>query len=149
VKFAVFNEPGQLKPWGVRYWLDRKTPVRVFYSTQDEAEGRKRALEQAFAKDGLDGIRRMDEGAGMEETRRIAEESGKTILELVRLGAAVSKGKRVELSGPLLAEALDLFMGRCATIGLRSKSSSAGRSLGCHLLKAGLKNYGVNYGPGC
>jgi hypothetical protein len=41
---------------------------------------------------------------------------------LVRLGAAVSKGKRVEVSGPTRAEAFELFMARCATIGLRSKS---------------------------
>ncbi|MGH7997065.1 MAG: hypothetical protein ACREFX_12000 [Opitutaceae bacterium] len=122
MEFAVFNAPERPKPWGVRYWLDRRRPVRAFFATRPEAEARREALERAFGNDGLEGIRRMDEGAGMEEARRIAEDAGKTILDLVRLGAAVSKGRRVEISGPTLKEAVDLFMARCATIGLRAKT---------------------------
>ena len=122
MKIAVFHDPSRKKQWGVRYWLSHNKPVRTFHESEAEAQARKASLERAFQEDGVAGIRKLDMGNELSEAVRLANESGKSILELVRLGLRASPRVIDRSQGPILTEAFNGFQKRGAEVGLRPKT---------------------------
>jgi integrase len=118
MKFALFEQLGRAKPFGVRYWLGRKAPVRAYYATAEEARKRQAKLQEAFATGGLEAVKHIDDDTELIEAQRLAEEAGESILVLVRRGLSASKQR--PNGGITLRAAFDGFMRRGAKVRLRT-----------------------------
>lgn len=120
MKFALFEQPGRAKPFGVRYWLDRKVAVRTYYATAGEAQKRQAKLQQAFATGGMAAVEHIDDDTEWIEAKRLADEAGESVLTLVRRG--LSKSKQQLPGGITLRAGFDGFMRRAAKIRLRTST---------------------------
>lgn len=118
MKFTVTKQEGRSSPWEVRYFVDRKA-VRRYYGLEPDAEKRRHALAAAFAVGGLDAVKLIDVDADLEQAKVLADAEGRSILELVRLGIAVARGKK---GGPPLREAFNRFETRHSEVNLRPKT---------------------------
>ncbi|MGA9609737.1 MAG: site-specific integrase, partial [Rouxiella badensis] len=120
MKFTLFERTDREKRFGVRYWLNRKKPVKTLFRTKQEALDYQARLQKAFAAGGIAALAEAELEDDIAEAKRLARESGRHLLELVKLGLAASRKGSTE--GPTLREAFDGFMRRNAEVKLRSSS---------------------------
>lgn len=118
--FSVIIDRARVSQWGVIYFVKRKK-VRQWFREEGDARERRDELELAFNAGGLDAVRRLDVDVDLEKAQELAAAMGTSVLELVKLGAAIVRGKG---GGPTMREAFNGFEKRHSEINLRPKTVS-------------------------